>query len=365
MISRRRALWRIFAAIVICSLLVPFYSNWNTSLDAGNDKDYPWHDQREDNEEEIEFEGYDARVADKFQKVIREFTVTIFQKHDSEVNPRDQDTVFQRKRHDTDFHEIGQDTDDNGMYRVQEDTEFYNARHDMKTQQPFYDDAIFDIQNPFLEQPGTTSPKHNQRYHSKFNKHDFQFQQHTGLPKHGKHDSQFQRLKKYDSLRHGPEVQVHDTELLRRQNNKETELNNVQNNEYHQTAKPFQEFIYELKHSYNRSSNSHQNILSNRNSHDKNFHNALNLPRSRKISHSDNMTCPYGNVTINPFLRFPRPFGSKYKSKTETIPRDCSSIWYSDVALPAVALASAPGSGNTWLRHLIQQLTGKNSLYIS
>ena len=39
----------------------------------------------------------------------------------------------------------------------------------------------------------------------------------------------------------------------------------------------------------------------------------------------------------------------------------CLTINYSrsDPPLPPTALASSPGSGNTWVRHLIQQLTGK------
>jgi hypothetical protein len=41
--------------------------------------------------------------------------------------------------------------------------------------------------------------------------------------------------------------------------------------------------------------------------------------------------------------------------------RDCAVIHFARAVdhLPIVALASAPGSGNTWLRHLIQQLTGR------
>ena len=39
--------------------------------------------------------------------------------------------------------------------------------------------------------------------------------------------------------------------------------------------------------------------------------------------------------------------------------RDCAPLHFSTSEnLPIVALASAPGSGNTWMRHLIQQLTG-------
>ena len=41
---------------------------------------------------------------------------------------------------------------------------------------------------------------------------------------------------------------------------------------------------------------------------------------------------------------------------------DCAKIHMSrSRKLPIVALAMAPGSGNAWVRHLIQQLTGKNT----
>ena len=37
----------------------------------------------------------------------------------------------------------------------------------------------------------------------------------------------------------------------------------------------------------------------------------------------------------------------------------CTDLSFSDSPLPLTALASFPGSGNTWLRHLVQQSTGK------
>ncbi|CAH1797678.1 unnamed protein product [Owenia fusiformis] len=39
-------------------------------------------------------------------------------------------------------------------------------------------------------------------------------------------------------------------------------------------------------------------------------------------------------------------------------PKDCLPLHFSPVALPHIALVSVPGSGNTWVRHLIQQATG-------
>ena len=39
---------------------------------------------------------------------------------------------------------------------------------------------------------------------------------------------------------------------------------------------------------------------------------------------------------------------------------DCRPQGYSKVKLPITALASFPGSGNTWVRHLLQQSTGRS-----
>ena len=38
---------------------------------------------------------------------------------------------------------------------------------------------------------------------------------------------------------------------------------------------------------------------------------------------------------------------------------DCLPLRFSKHPLPRVALASFPGSGNTWVRHLVQQATGQ------
>ena len=40
-------------------------------------------------------------------------------------------------------------------------------------------------------------------------------------------------------------------------------------------------------------------------------------------------------------------------------PKSCQSIGYSSIKLPITALASFPGSGNTWVRHLLEQATGE------
>lgn len=37
----------------------------------------------------------------------------------------------------------------------------------------------------------------------------------------------------------------------------------------------------------------------------------------------------------------------------------CKPVLFSKIPLPSTALASYPGSGNSWLRHLLQQTTGK------
>ena len=38
---------------------------------------------------------------------------------------------------------------------------------------------------------------------------------------------------------------------------------------------------------------------------------------------------------------------------------ECPDLHFAREALPLTALASYAGSGNTWVRHLIQQTTGK------
>ena len=48
--------------------------------------------------------------------------------------------------------------------------------------------------------------------------------------------------------------------------------------------------------------------------------------------------------------------GDKYKQMDDGM---CVQMGFSRVPLPKTALASFPGSGNTWLRHLVEQLTGK------
>ena len=48
-----------------------------------------------------------------------------------------------------------------------------------------------------------------------------------------------------------------------------------------------------------------------------------------------------------------------FSSRNET-QDSCLQLGYSNDPLPRTALASYPGSGNTWVRHLIQQLTGRS-----
>jgi hypothetical protein len=43
------------------------------------------------------------------------------------------------------------------------------------------------------------------------------------------------------------------------------------------------------------------------------------------------------------------------------VSKNCVPLHYSDVNLTRTALASVPGSGNTWLRHLVQQTTGTSA----
>ena len=59
-----------------------------------------------------------------------------------------------------------------------------------------------------------------------------------------------------------------------------------------------------------------------------------------------------------------KSFGSKFdhyfEKQMELNDRPiCQHLDYSKKMLPLTALASFPGSGNTWMRHLIQQATGE------
>ena len=51
---------------------------------------------------------------------------------------------------------------------------------------------------------------------------------------------------------------------------------------------------------------------------------------------------------------------SNGSTKVAGLREDCRQLGYSKVKLPITALASFPGSGNTWVRHLLQQSTGRN-----
>ena len=44
--------------------------------------------------------------------------------------------------------------------------------------------------------------------------------------------------------------------------------------------------------------------------------------------------------------------------------RGCQPLRRSQIRLPKTALASFPGSGNTWARHILQQATGRRPLHI-
>ena len=61
----------------------------------------------------------------------------------------------------------------------------------------------------------------------------------------------------------------------------------------------------------------------------------------------------------------------KHKPRTNERNRDkdedndmCVEMGFSEVRLPRTALASFPGSGNTWLRHLVEQLTGETLQFV-
>ncbi|CAH1780855.1 unnamed protein product, partial [Owenia fusiformis] len=48
----------------------------------------------------------------------------------------------------------------------------------------------------------------------------------------------------------------------------------------------------------------------------------------------------------------------QYKCQPTDLISTCQPLHYSKRLLPVTALYSFPGSGNTWMRHLIQQITG-------
>ena len=61
-------------------------------------------------------------------------------------------------------------------------------------------------------------------------------------------------------------------------------------------------------------------------------------------------------VTINPFAAGVKGYLTVNPEVQEA---GCVDIHFSAVNLPKTALVSYQGSGNTWTRHLIQQLTGE------
>ena len=83
----------------------------------------------------------------------------------------------------------------------------------------------------------------------------------------------------------------------------------------------------------------------------------------RIINHEDDQTI-VKNGSCNNFKPEIDPYeygGQSSGRQTGGLLPDCAIIHFStSIKLPIVALASVPGSGNTWVRHLIQQLTGKN-----
>ena len=71
-----------------------------------------------------------------------------------------------------------------------------------------------------------------------------------------------------------------------------------------------------------------------------------------------NGTCrAFTDVEIDPYENG----GPNRSGNRAGIYEDCAPMHFRSLTrpLPITALASAPGSGNTWVRHLIQQLTGE------
>ena len=49
----------------------------------------------------------------------------------------------------------------------------------------------------------------------------------------------------------------------------------------------------------------------------------------------------------------------KHAASLKATSAKCPDLHYSPKTLPLTALVSSPGSGNTWMRHLLQQATGE------
>ncbi|XP_067664587.1 WSCD family member AGAP003962-like [Haliotis asinina] len=63
--------------------------------------------------------------------------------------------------------------------------------------------------------------------------------------------------------------------------------------------------------------------------------------------------------TVKVFHRNSRPFSTYFLTSNQNgSEKRCPGVRLSPRILPHIALASYPGSGNTWTRHLLQQLTG-------
>ena len=71
---------------------------------------------------------------------------------------------------------------------------------------------------------------------------------------------------------------------------------------------------------------------------------------------NQNVSCFKSKVKINPFVDGPHGLPTLSPDKQLG---NCVKVHFSPVDLPRTALASYQGSGNTWLRHLIHELTGE------
>ena len=73
----------------------------------------------------------------------------------------------------------------------------------------------------------------------------------------------------------------------------------------------------------------------------------------------------YGSSKISNYGKTkPLEPDTKSKRRNKTGMKDCRPLGFSQTSLPMTALASFPGSGNTWVRHLLQQATGKDSFLL-
>ena len=92
------------------------------------------------------------------------------------------------------------------------------------------------------------------------------------------------------------------------------------------------------------------------------YHNGVKVYYHNCTFLFDNRTAPPNGTCRKDLMPKIDPYavGGPTNRPKHRVGKNCAKLHFADpsIRLPLVALASSPGSGNTWLRHLIQQLTG-------